>query len=401
MLTGLTGDPIHVGNWGTWDVGLTEALAKIFGQGRTSQGGSNLRGDINETTLVPAPGGGYQQAAQPIQRTTPTKSSATTGGGSNDSRLQELAKANRNPTQEDEYQQLLREGQGASSQREQEARGAIESGYGGYLSGMQGLQSMYEAGRDEELGSASKTYESIFGGLDEQKQTNLSKVQAGKEAVGTRKAQSIKDLQQNLSNTLRGATMQFGAMGAGDTSATRTMLPYAYTKLAGAQEGSINKQANDQMFQLDQDERDTELEFTKMWKDTEVQKEQSLQGIRNYYGDAIRNVQSAIAQAPLDKARDLSALSQSLLQEAQTNLRQLEAEDRQRKDSAKTWATNRMSELNNLKLQMANKADFSPQDIVWDELSAGGLGAGSQTSGQEFYNPMLIASKKRQEYLGA
>ncbi len=126
-----------------------------------------------------------------------------------------------------------------AARREAEARAAIEAGYGGYLSGMEGLKSMYETGREEELSSAAKTYESIFGGLGEQKSANLAKIQAGREAVGTRRAQSIKDLQQNLANTLRGATMQFGAMGAGDTSATRTMLPYAYTKLAGAQEGCL------------------------------------------------------------------------------------------------------------------------------------------------------------------
>lgn len=257
--------------------------------------------------------------------------------------------------------------------REEETRNAIESGYGSYLSGLGGLQSSYQTAQGDELSSASKTYEQIFGGLTDQKSTNLDKLQAGREEVGARQATSIKDLQTNLSNVLRGASMQFGAMGAGDTSATRTMLPYAYTKLAGQQEGGIRNQSNSQMFDIGQQERDTELEYTKMWRQTEVDKEGSLQGIKNYYGDAIRNVQTAMAQAPLDKANSLASLSQALLQEAQSNLRQLEAENRQRQENIKTWATNRMSELNNLKLELSGSAPFKPQDIVWNELQMQGV----------------------------
>lgn len=42
------------GSWGLPDVGATEWLSNVFGQGRTSQGGSNLRGDQSQTALVPS-----------------------------------------------------------------------------------------------------------------------------------------------------------------------------------------------------------------------------------------------------------------------------------------------------------------------------------------------------------
>lgn len=280
---------------------------------------------------------------------------------------------------------------------EEETRNAIESGYGSYMQGLGGMQTSLEADREGALTSASKTYEQLFGGLQDQKTANLDKLQAGRGAVQTRQAQSIKDLQQNLANTLRGASMQFGAKGAGDTSATRVMLPYAYTKMAGAEEGSIRKQANEQLFEIDQQEKDTELQFSEMWRQTEVEKESQLQSIRQYYSDALRNVQTAMAQAPLDKSRDLASLSQALLSEAQANLRQLEAETRQRQESIRTWATQRVADLNNLKLSLSGSANFSPQDIVWNELSMAGVT--SQTAGNEtFYNP-LLAQKKREEYL--
>lgn len=280
---------------------------------------------------------------------------------------------------------------------EAKIRGDIESGYGQYASGLQGLQSTYETSRDEALSSAGKTYDQIFGGLSDQRTANLEKLQAGKQEVNARTASSIKDLQNNLQNVLRGATMQFGAMGAGDTSATRTMLPYAYTKLAGAQEGNIRGQGNDQLFQIDQEQRDTELNFTNMWRQTEVDKETNLQGIRDYYGEAIRNVQSEMARAPLAKQQALAQLNQSLFSEALQNLRQLESEDRQQKENLRSWATSRMSELNNLKLELAGSASFSPQDIVWNELQV--QGANPAASGQGMnYTDYVTATRKK--YLG-
>lgn len=284
--------------------------------------------------------------------------------------------------------------------REEETRNAINSGYDAYESNLKGLEGSFDQSQTEDINSASKIYENIFGGLTEQKNTNLEKLAAGRTAVDTRKAQSIKDLQQNLGNTMRAATMNFGAMGAGDTSATRVMLPYAYTKLAGVQEGSIARQANDQQFDIDQESRDTELQFSDMWRQTEVDKETQVNGIKQYYGDAIRNIKSEMARVPLDRANSLASLSQSLLAEAKTKLSQLEAEDRQRKESARVWATNRMAQLNDMKLSLAGTAKFSPQDITFQELSAGGMvGPTSGVGSDGMYNPMAVAQRKRQDYL--
>lgn len=286
--------------------------------------------------------------------------------------------------------------------REEEARGAINSGYGQYEQNLRGLQGTYETSRDQELNSASKIYEQIFGGLGEQRQTNLEKLEAGRGQVTSRQDASIKGLQQNLLNTQRGMTMQLGALGAGDTSATQTMMPYAYNKIAGQQESGIRLQANQQLFEIDNQQRDTELQFSQMQRQTEVEKEQSLQGIRNYYGEAIQRVQTALAQAPLDKQRDLSALSQSLLSEAMSNLRNLESQYVQRQNQIKDWAVTRMSELNNARLQLAGTANFSPRDITYQELqmlnapTATGVGTGT-----EFWNPMAAAKKVRDEYMGS
>lgn len=423
---------IHAGSWGGLpDLGITEGLSKLFfGGSQTGQGGSDLVANLqapnqpaNDPTI-------NSILYNPTDSSTPTTSFAGPGPGNvlgtttgtNGSKT-----ATQQPTNTGSYSFNIGDfpnyagwdpnaayqdwiakgkpmpgysGSNASDEvlrREAETRNAINSGYDQYLLGLQGMQDQFGNSRQESLDSASKIYEQIFGGLGEQKQTNLDKLEAGKQEVQSRQASSIKDLQENLSNVLRGATMQFGAIGAGDTSATRTMLPYAYTKLAGQQEGNIRNQANNQLFEIEQQGRDTELKFSEMWRQTEVDKESQLQGIRDYYGNAIQNVQTAMANAPLQKAQALASLNQSLLQEAMTNLRNLEATDRQAKENLKTWATNRMSELNNLKLQLSGSANFNPQDILWKELSVQGVNPGQNGQGMDFSNYVTATRKK---YLG-
>jgi len=333
-------------------------------------------------------GGGY------LYRPPETLGASTSSGGGTS--VQNPAPTNYSVP--DPNQQARNQAEEEARRREEQARNEINSGYGQYTSNLQGLQSTYGTQRDDELASASRIYEQMFGGLEEQKATNLAKLDANRGNVENRQAQSIKDLQQNLATVSRGMSMQLGAQGAGDTSAANVMMPYAYTKLAGQQEGSIRNQSNDQLFQIDQQEQDTQLEFSNMWRQTEVDKETQLNSVKQYYGDAISKIQAAIAQAPLDQSRDLAALSQSLLSEAQANLRQLESEDRQRKEGLTTWATQRMSELNNAKLELSGSANFSPQDIVWSELQMMGAQPATGGQGEAFYNPMLAASKKRQEY---
>lgn len=295
-------------------------------------------------------------------------------------------------------------GGGASDEvrrREEETRRGINSGYDQYESGLRGLQGSYEGERDSSLASAADVYDKIFGGLNEQKQANVDKLAAGRTAVDTRRADSIKDLKSNLSNTVRGMSMQMGAMGAGDTSAAKVMMPYAYTKIAGQQEGGIQRQANEQLFEIDQEERNTNLAFSQMWKDTEVEKTKELDGIRERYGTAIRNVQTALAQAPLDRQRELASLSQSLLQEALANLRTAEARIEQDRKDIKTWATNRLSALNDAKIQLSGNANFSPRDIVFDELKMAGSNPTMADVGGYDWNPLAAAKKVRDEYYSA
>lgn len=407
----------HPGSWSIFgyqlpDYGLTEKLTT----NRTADNGSNLLGP--------------QQAAAPTYNgpiaSYPNKSTGGTVLGTNTSNQPTPTRQPANNTPGNYWDDAKNEGYyngqlyrdanqwrqasgmdpyGGSSasdevrRREEETRNGIRSGYGQYKTGLEGLKTSYEGERDNSLLSAAEIYDKIFGGLTEQKTTNEQKLEAGRGAVNLRTSESIKDLKDNLNTTVRGMSMQMGAMGAGDTSAAKVMMPYAYTKLAGQQEGGIRKQSNEQLFQIDQEERDTNLTFSQMWKETEVEKVKQLDDIKERYGTAIRNVQASLAQAPLEEQQALTSLNQSLLQEAMTKLRTAEANIEQDRKDIKTWATNRLSSLNDAKIQLGGNANFQPKDIVFDELKMMGSTAPTMANASSYdWNPISAAKKVRDEY---
>lgn len=399
----LTGGRVHTGSAGLPDFGASERLAGWLGTAPSNNGtgGSDLflnnPNGSNSTQLNVLGNQSYQANQNYLQQQTPLtdksgKNAQTGGGGTT------TTNNNNNtivPQGESEETRRARE---EAEKYKSQMFNNINSGYDEYVKNLLGMQGGFTTAQDEEVGSASKIYDTIFGGLTEQKQANIDKLEAGRGQVNQREVQSIKDLTQNLNNTVRGMSMQMGALGAGDTSATKVMMPYAYTKIAGQQEGGIRRQANDQMFQIDQEQRNTELEFSKMWKDTEVEKESRIGEIKRYFGDMIRNVQAAIAQAPLDKQKDLAALNQSLLSEAQANLRSLEADTRKTRENIKSWATQRLSALNDAKIQLSGKANFSPQDIVFQELQMLNAPEVVGQAANYDWNPMLNAKKVREQY---
>lgn len=399
----------HAGSWfGLPDFGVTEALGGLFGAQRTPQGGSNISAafspsqkaqtpQVNGTNT--GPGGAFPIAGG--NQSTPSYSAPTTQSAPSNGGMSLREQMNKGLIPWDDNK-LAAENQNNVSEearrREEEARNTINSGYDEYENRLRGMEGSYGASRDQELSSTGSSYDKIFGGLQEQKQANVDKLEANKGQVKQREAGSIKDLQQNLSSVVRGMSMQLGGMGAGDTSASQTMMPYAYTKIAGQQEGGIHKQSNQQLFDIDTQQKDTELKFSDMWRQTEVDKESQLQNVRNYYGDAIGKVQMALANAPVERQGALSSLATSLLADAKNRLSTLEAQTTQRQQDIQNWAADRMSNLNNLRLTLAGSANFSPQDITFQELQMMGANPGTGATSGQSYNPMAVAQKRRDEY---
>jgi len=286
--------------------------------------------------------------------------------------------------------------QAEADRRAQETRDIINSGYNSVESRMQGLIPFYEGQQNTQLQSAQDIYSQIAQGLGESKQTAIDKLGIARNQVQANVANSAKDLQQNLLGVIRNTGMQLGAMGAGDTSASNVMAPYAYTKLAGQEYGKIQRQGNDQLFQIDTQERDTENQYVQMVNQSNIEKEQQLQGIRDQFGSIIAQLRNQMTTLPADRARELASLQQNLLQQAQGRLSQIESYYMNLQGEIQNWAQNRMAQLNDAKIQLSQPANFNPQDIVFQELQARNMV--NNTPSSAYWNPEIM--KKRREELG-
>lgn len=275
-------------------------------------------------------------------------------------------------------------------------RDTINSGYDSYLGRLGGMIPEYENQQNTQLQSAADIYKNIIAGLGQTKDTALGNLGTARKQVQSNVSNSTADLQQNLQGVIRNTGMQLGAMGAGDTSAARVMAPYAYTKLAGQEYGKIQRQGNDQLFQIETQERDTQNQYDQMVNQTEIEKEQQFQQIRNQFGQIISNIRQQMANAPVERANALAALEQNVLSQAQQRLANIENNYMQMQSDLSNWAQNRMAQLNDAKIQLSGKANFNPQDIVFQELQARNM-VNSTPDSSAYWNPEIM-KKRREEY---
>jgi ribosomal protein L16 Arg81 hydroxylase len=166
------------------------------------------------------------------------------------------------------------------------------------------------------------------------------------------------------------------------------------------QGGAIQRQVNDQLFEIDQKQRDLENQYIQLLTQTKVEKENTLTQIKNDYGQKLAYIRSLQASLPREKAEALSTLARELKNEALGRLVSLENWYRQREADLTSWANDRMNVLQSYKQQLSQTSDFSPQDIIWNNLKPVDNSGGT---GTEVYTPsqlLALAKRRREELIG-
>jgi hypothetical protein len=388
----------HTGSWGLPDLGITEFFSDLLGKPRTPQRGSSLFDDkpsqkkdnssqginyIDQDTMLKLFNFDNTQQNNMKKDVLGLNTQAVPKTGTNQNTNQDLLNL------QNEYEK-----------QRNAARGEIESGFGEYERRLGDLFSLYNQQQSGAEEGINRTYDEIMKGLEQQKQSSEEKLAAGREQVKARGAQSLEDLKRNLDEVVRSMSMKLGALGAGDSSATQVMLPYAYTKLAGVQGGAIQRQVNDQLFEIDQKQRDLENQYIQLLTQTKVEKENTLDQIRSDYGQKLAHIRSLQASLPREKAEALSTLARELKNEALGRLVSLENWYRQREADLTSWANDRMNVLQSYKQQLSQTSDFSPQDIIWNNLKPVDNSGGT---GTEVYTPsqlLALAKRRREELIG-
>ena len=231
--------------------------------------------------------------------------------------------------------------------------------------------------------------------MREAKGAGLANLDVSRQQVGARKAESIADIQNNMRDVIRASQMKLGAMGAGDSSASEVMAPFAYTKLAGEQSASVQSQANQQNFEIDKQMNDTENMFSQLMTQSETEKVNRMSEIETKYDGMIKNIQERMALVPREQAEALANLAQGFASQKIAELSQIDAEDRAMKQRIQEWGTNRVAQLNDYKLQLSKSASFDPRAMAYSELTP--FSGGNTTGASTYYNPQAL--KKAEDEL--
>jgi len=405
----------HPGSWfGLPDFGATEWLGGKIASASggsapiTSQGGSDIstyltggtaQSYINPqnnyiyTPPVSTGGGGSWGGGSPTPTTQNTNTGGGGGGGSRGITSSEALAKGWDVNNLPAGYYLIREGGGGGgNDYENQIRSNIESGFSQYLSNLDRLAGLIPQMQQEQQGYVGQQFESMLGQLGTEKQAAEQQLGTYRTDVQTRKQAGMEEIAQNLRNLLKATGMQLGAMGAGSSSASQVIAPYALAKQGSRAQAQVIKGANDQLSELDRKTIDVQKTYDTQKSQIEQWKTDKMAEIGNIYNDLKFKIEQAKANAPLDKMNALNNLDQTLLQNALQMANYYEQTANQYKMGLDQWVRDRVSQLQNYKIQLSQSANFNPTELTYDALQ--GLQGQPQAS-YEFYNPVLIGQIRK------
>lgn len=188
---------------------------------------------------------------------------------------------------------------------------------------------------------------------------------ASTEAVDREKRRNTKEVGEQIVQLMRSGNDRFGSVGAGNSSATQVMLPYALGRESAKANAKIAEVALGQT------------------KAIESEKNQMLYDLKTQVNDVKRRFRELRAGADERRQQALLALEENTLAGLETDARNQLAELRSRSATLKDWVTQRTAQLNDYKMQ-GYKVD--PLSQVQEEVSA-----------NDFINPMVFAGIKKKQ----
>ena len=292
--------------------------------------------------------------------------------------------------------------QGGSSdlerqQREMQAkiRGNIENTYGNIVGRLDKLAGLYPQWQQEDVGSLQNAYNTSAQGISNELNAQKQKLGTYRQDIQKNKKLGLQEISQNLRNLMKATGMQLGAMGAGASSASQVIMPYALGKQASRSSAQVIKGANDQFADLDRKMIDVQSTYDQEKNQLDQWLNDSKSSIVQRYRDMKTAIDNAKNQADEKKMVALNALDASLLQNVQNRVNQLDALHQQYAMQVDQWAKNRIAQLQDYKLQLAKTANFSPQELTYEALR-GLEGFPPYSQREAWSNPFLLKKKKRE-----
>lgn len=211
-----------------------------------------------------------------------------------------------------------------------------------------GLTPMY----DKRKQGIEDIFNSANQGIDLQGQQGQNTINSQRQGVETNQVRSLKDLSNAITQSYGSFSNQLGNMGAGDSSASRVMLPYALSRTEAQQRGQLNRTTADQMSKINESE-------AKLKSDVMIEKnklEQGKIGEMASLGEWFDNAKMQISQMRLGDAKAAGA---QVMELALKKLQGIEDTYNNKKTALESWALSNSSNLAQLKQNMSATTDPS------------------------------------------
>ena len=185
-------------------------------------------------------------------------------------------------------------------------------------------------------------------------------------------------------------------MGAGSSAAV-PMYQYALAKEAGKRGTDIARQSSDMFNELRMKEEDINLAYNQTKNQLETWKAEQIGAITDWYNTQISDIERQKATASAEKARALASAENSLIQEAYNRLLNIQDQAQQWDAAMREWAINRLASIDDMKMQLGQMAQYTPQQIVWNELQGMGSLPQPASQGYEVWNPYARKAREEEE----
>lgn len=352
----------HTGSWGLPEFGITEKIGDKLGMGRNNQGGSILLPNIGAKS--PQYGPTNQGQVLGAETNTPynTPPSNTNTGF--------IAKSSpQQPTQQPTQQQ--------NTPQAPDLYNEIGSVFDDLLGSFGGQQTDAES----RIRSASDIQKQ---GINEQLGYGIDNLNQSRQNVKTEQANTLADLAQNFRDQARNIGNYIGSKGAGYSSGSDA-ASFALQKLFGKERAGVQRQAMQQLGDIDTQENTLKAKASEMLNGVETWANSQMADIasqfnqlRNSIGQMKGNLRAQAIETLYNRASEIQTMRQNYALAIQQQ------------------AQERLANLNNLKLELSGYGNFNPQDIVYSEY---GFNPGSYVpENVDYFNPLALARSKKDEY---
>jgi len=251
----------------------------------------------------------------------------------------------------------------------------INGAFDEVLGGLGGQQSDME-GRIRSAADTQKT------GINEQLGYGVENLNTQREGVRSNQANTLADLAQTLRDQARNVNMYMGARGV--SGSANDAASFALQKLFGKERAGVQRQGQDQLFQIDTAEINLKAKASSMINDVDTWTNTQMTDIAQQFNDLRNNIgtmKGSMRAQAVESLWNRYQQVQSTKEQYMMNIQQA--------------AQDRLAQLNNLKLELSDSANFNPSDIVYDEYGFD-PSQSNAIDDADMFNPLALAKRKSQ-----